>query len=66
MLAGRRVLTHRVMYEHWVGPIEVGLELDHLCRTKACCNPDHLEPVTRSENLLRYHALRRSMIRETM
>lgn len=30
-----------------------GLELDHLCRNRGCCNPLHLEVVTRSENLRR-------------
>lgn len=29
------------------------LDVDHLCRRKACCNPEHLEWVTRSENNLR-------------
>lgn len=42
--------VHRVAYEELVGPIPEGLELDHLCRTTACCNPDHLEPVTQYEN----------------
>ena len=28
-----------------VGPIEDDLQIDHLCRNHACCNPDHLEPV---------------------
>lgn len=46
-------LTHRVAYEGMVGRIPAGLELDHLCRNRACCNPDHLEPVTRSVNTLR-------------
>jgi hypothetical protein len=41
------------VYELHVGPIPEGLDLDHLCRVRACCNPDHLEPVTRSENLRR-------------
>jgi hypothetical protein len=27
-----------------------GLELDHLCGEQWCCNPDHLELVTASEN----------------
>jgi hypothetical protein len=45
--------THRVAYEHFIGPIPGGLDLDHLCRNRACCNPHHLEPVTRRENLLR-------------
>jgi hypothetical protein len=51
--AERRVLVHRFVYELLVGPIPEGLELDHLCRVRACCNPDHLEPVTHRENLLR-------------
>ena len=52
---GDRVLTspHRVAYMYFVGPIPDGLELDHLCRVPACCNPDHLEPVTSSENVRR-------------
>ena len=46
-------LAHRFSYEHWVGPIPTGLDLDHLCRNRDCVNPSHLEPVTRSENLRR-------------
>ena len=41
---------HRVLYRTFVGEIPDGLELDHKCRVRSCCNPDHLEPVTRSEN----------------
>lgn len=50
---GRHGLAHRMTYEHLVGPIPEGLVLDHLCRNRACCNPDHLEPVSLRENLLR-------------
>ncbi len=49
-------LAHRVSYELFVGPIPEGLQLDHLCETRACVNPDHLEPVTNQENARRYHA----------
>lgn len=46
-------LVHRVLWEHLVGAIPSGLELDHLCRNPSCCNPDHLEPVTHAENVRR-------------
>jgi len=45
--------AHRVAYEFLIGSIPEGLQLDHLCRNKWCCNPQHLEPVTMTENLRR-------------
>lgn len=45
--------AHRWAYENYVGPIPDGLQLDHLCRMRCCVNPDHLEPVTSRENVLR-------------
>ena len=50
---GRNRPTHIFVYEDLVGPVPAGLQLDHLCRVRACCNPKHLEPVTCRENLLR-------------
>jgi len=47
--------VHRAVYEHFVGPIPDGLELDHICRNHCCANFEHLEPVTHQENLLRGH-----------
>lgn len=56
----------RVSYEHFVGPIPAGLDMDHKCHNEAahaglcaggpcihrrCVNPEHLAPATRSENL---------------
>ena len=51
--------AHRVSYELTKGPIPRGLQLDHLCCNRACINPDHLEPVTRSENVRRGETPRR-------
>ncbi len=45
--------AHRISYEIYKGKIPDGLALDHLCRVRCCVNPDHLEPVTYRENLLR-------------
>lgn len=49
-------LVHRIVYEELVGPIPDGLTLDHLadvCSSRACCFPDHMEPVTQGENARR-------------
>jgi hypothetical protein len=58
--AKRLVLAHRYAFENLVGPVPAGLDLDHLCRTRACVNPAHLEPVTRQVNLLRGDTLARA------
>lgn len=52
-LLGRYEVAHRVSYELFVGPIPVGLTLDHRCRNRGCVRPDHLEPATLRENILR-------------
>jgi transcriptional regulator with XRE-family HTH domain len=54
----RRLKAHRVSYEHHIGPIPDGLDLDHLCRVRPCINPEHLEPVTRRENIQRSYEAR--------
>jgi len=46
-------LVHRFSYEWHVGPIPPSLQIDHLCRNRACCNPAHLEAVTGRVNVLR-------------
>lgn len=43
-------LIHRVAHRLWIGPIPVGYQVDHGCRTRGCFNPKHLEAVTGAEN----------------
>lgn len=50
---GGKIRVHRLAYEQAVGPIPVGLVIDHLCRVRACVNPAHMEPVTVRENTMR-------------
>lgn len=48
--------VHITMYESKYGPVPEGKELDHVkekCKHRHCINPDHLEPVTHLENVLR-------------
>jgi hypothetical protein len=52
-VAGEMCYAHRVVYTLLKGEIPLGLTIDHLCRVTFCVNPDHLEPVTRSENMRR-------------
>lgn len=57
--------AHRVIYELLKEPIPVGLEIDHLCRNRRCVNPDHMEPVTRAENVMRGEGLPAKNARKT-
>jgi hypothetical protein len=45
--------VHRLSHEAFVGPIPVGLTIDHRCRVRLCIEPTHLEPVTLKVNQAR-------------
>ena len=46
----KTLYTHRLMYESYKGQLLPNCEIDHLCRNRKCCNPEHLEQVTRKIN----------------
>lgn len=50
---GTNGYAHRVAYTLAIGEIPAGKVLDHLCRNRSCVRPDHLEPVSQRENVLR-------------
>lgn len=50
---GKKKKAHRWLFERTICLVPEGFELDHLCRNRACVRPDHLEIVTRRENVLR-------------
>ena len=47
---GCTMAVHRVSYMLEHGPIPTKRQVDHLCKNRLCCNPDHLELVTHKEN----------------
>ncbi|CAL9481199.1 HNH endonuclease signature motif containing protein [Streptomyces sp. enrichment culture] len=61
---GRTVKAHRWSYEQHVGPIPPGLDVDHICRRRACVNPAHLRAVTHRDNILAStnHVARRAAV----
>jgi hypothetical protein len=49
----RTMAAYRLAYMSEVGPVPEGMQLDHLCRNRACVRPSHLEAVPARINLLR-------------
>jgi len=55
-LDGKAHGAHRIAWQRLVGPIDDNLDVDHVCRNRPCCNPSHLEPVTRQVNIQRAYS----------
>lgn len=53
---GRLRCLHVRVYEQAHGPIPAGYEVDHLCGNYKCIRLDHLEAVTKAENVRRSRA----------
>jgi DNA-binding CsgD family transcriptional regulator len=49
----RLTTAYRVVYMLNKGPIPDGMTVDHLCFNPLCCNPNHLQLLTRAENSAR-------------
>lgn len=62
---GKPASSHRFVFEFLNGPVSKKLDLDHLCRNPICCNPAHLEPVTRKINILRGAGVAPKNLRKT-
>lgn len=45
--------AHRFSFQLHNGDLVNGLSIDHLCNNKKCCNPEHLDQVSITENLKR-------------
>lgn len=55
-LDGQTVAVHLVMFTHFFGFIPGKKQVDHLCKQRLCCNPQHLELVTHKQNMRRRDA----------
>lgn len=60
-LSGHTVAVHRVMFINEHGFVPLKKQIDHTCRNRLCCNPDHLEMVTHKENQKRRDKAQREM-----
>jgi len=53
MVDGKCDYAHRLAVKLTYGEIGEAMVVDHLCESKTCCNPAHLDVVTNSQNAVR-------------
>ena len=52
-LGGKTIRAHQAAFKLYRGRLRKGQEIDHTCNNRACCNPDHLQAVSRACNCRR-------------
>lgn len=48
---GKTWSAHVFSFAVFVGPVEVGSQINHKCHIRSCCNPSHLYAGSQSENM---------------
>ncbi len=56
--------AHRYYYKALVGSLPDDLDLHHLCETRDCVNPAHLEPITTVAHIRRHATLSEEQVAE--
>jgi len=50
MIEGYPRGVHNIMYQVYVGPVKEDYVVHHLCENRRCCNPKHLDQVSKYNN----------------
>lgn len=64
-VGGKRIGSHRWLYQQLRGEIGTGLECDHLCRVRHCVNPDHIQLISKGDNVRRGNGITAQNARKT-
>lgn len=61
-----QLLAHRFAYVQFKGEIPENCEVDHRCYMRACVNPDHLQAISRVENIRRQRSWGKGLQHKTV